>query len=148
MDPKSIFDELVDLFIAAKNKRQVIMVTHNANLVVNTDADQVIVAIAGTHTPGELPPMSYLSGGLEFAEMRKHVCDTPGAGRQVGGDKTQAMPAGTIETHCRMAVGCGCKRRCGGTSMGPYRIELFDPWSLRLSAALSNPRPNLHNLTL
>jgi predicted ATPase len=32
LDPKSIFDELVELFIAAKNVRQVIMVTHNANL--------------------------------------------------------------------------------------------------------------------
>ena len=75
LDPKSIFDELVDLFIAAKNTRQVIMVTHNANLVVNTDADQVIVAFAGTHTPGKLPPIRYLAGGLESAEMRKHVCD-------------------------------------------------------------------------
>lgn len=75
LDPKSIFDELVDLFIAAKDTRQVIMVTHNANLVVNTDADQVIVAFAGTHTPGKLPPIRYLAGGLESAEMRRHVCD-------------------------------------------------------------------------
>lgn len=75
LDPKSIFDELVELFVAAKNVRQVIMVTHNANLVVNTDADQVIVAFSGTHTPGKLPPIRYLSGGLESVEMRKHVCD-------------------------------------------------------------------------
>jgi AAA domain, putative AbiEii toxin, Type IV TA system len=75
LDPKSVYDELVDMFIAAKDKRQVIMVTHNANLVVNTDADQVIVATAGTHAPGELPPITYLSGGLDNAEMRKHVCD-------------------------------------------------------------------------
>jgi energy-coupling factor transporter ATP-binding protein EcfA2 len=34
LDPKSVFDELVALFIAAKAKRQVIMVTHNANLVI------------------------------------------------------------------------------------------------------------------
>lgn len=47
LDPKSVFDELVALFIAAKAKRQVIMVTHNANLVINTDADQIIVAEAG-----------------------------------------------------------------------------------------------------
>lgn len=75
LDPKSIFDELVSLFIAAKAKRQVIMVTHNANLVINTDADQIIVATAGTHTPGELPPITYTSGGLEDAEMRRQVCD-------------------------------------------------------------------------
>ena len=74
LDPKSIFDELVRLFTVAKNTRQVIMVTHNANLVVNTDADQVIVAFAGTHTPGQLPPIRYLAGGLESAETRQHVC--------------------------------------------------------------------------
>lgn len=75
LDPKSVFDELVALFIAAKAKRQVIMVTHNANLVVNTDADQIIVAEAGPHPPGGLPPISYLAGGLEDSEIRKAVCD-------------------------------------------------------------------------
>lgn len=45
------------------------------NLVVNTDADPVIVAFSGTHTLGKLTPIRYLSGGLENAEMRKHVCD-------------------------------------------------------------------------
>lgn len=39
LDPQSIYAELVPLFQAAKRKRQVIMVTHNANLVINTDAD-------------------------------------------------------------------------------------------------------------
>lgn len=75
LDPKSIFDELVNLFLDAKRKRQVIMVTHNANLVVNADADQIIVAQAGPHAPGELPPISYFSGGLENADVRKAVCD-------------------------------------------------------------------------
>ena len=46
LDPKSVFEELVPLFVAAKTKRQVIMVTHNANLVINTDADQIVVAEA------------------------------------------------------------------------------------------------------
>ncbi len=75
LDPKSVFDELVALFIAAKAKRQVIIVTHNANLVVNTDADQVIIAAAGPHPPGGLPPITYVGGGLESAEIRKAVCD-------------------------------------------------------------------------
>jgi energy-coupling factor transporter ATP-binding protein EcfA2 len=75
LDPKSVFDELVALFVAAKAKRQVIMVTHNANLVINTDADQIIVASAGPHPAGGLPPITYVSGGLESAEIRKAVCD-------------------------------------------------------------------------
>jgi hypothetical protein len=75
LDPKSVFDELVKLFIAAKAKRQVIIVTHNANLVINTDADQIIVAEAGPHPFGGLPPISYVAGGLEDAAIRKAVCD-------------------------------------------------------------------------
>jgi hypothetical protein len=75
LDPKSVFDELVNLFIEAKSHRQVIMVTHNANLVINTDADQIIIAEAGPHPQGALPPISYRSGGLENAEIRKAVCD-------------------------------------------------------------------------
>ena len=75
LDPKSVFDELVNLFVEAKLHRQVIMVTHNANLVINTDADQIIIAEAGPHPHGALPPISYRSGGLENANIRKAVCD-------------------------------------------------------------------------
>lgn len=75
LDPKSVFDELVSLFVAAKAKRQVIMVTHNANLVINTDADQVIVASAAPSETGGLPSFTYMAGGLEDAEIRKVVCD-------------------------------------------------------------------------
>ena len=75
LDPKSVFDELVSLFIKAKTKRQVIMVTHNANLVVNTDADQIIIADAGPHPAGGLPPITYVAGGIEDANIRKAVCD-------------------------------------------------------------------------
>jgi hypothetical protein len=82
LDPKSVFDELVSLFIAAKTKRQVIMVTHNANLVINTDADQIIIATAGNHQPGGLPSISYQSGGLENAAIRDAVCEI-----LEGGDK-------------------------------------------------------------
>jgi hypothetical protein len=75
LDPKSVSDELVSLFITAKTKRQVIIVTHNANLVINTDADQIIIADAGPHPAGGLPPITYVAGGLEDANVRKAVCD-------------------------------------------------------------------------
>lgn len=74
LDPQSIYDELVTEFQRAKKRRQVIIVTHNANLVVNTDADQVIVARCGSHEPGQLPQMSYQAGGLEEPEIREAVC--------------------------------------------------------------------------
>lgn len=75
LDPQSIFQELVHRFRDAKKRRQIIIVTHNANLVVNTDADQVIVAQCGPHRPGQLPLITYESGSLENSRIRKHVCD-------------------------------------------------------------------------
>lgn len=44
LDNKFIYDELVGAFRQAKTNRQLIVATNNANLVVNTDAEQVIVA--------------------------------------------------------------------------------------------------------
>ncbi|MFZ2282020.1 MAG: AAA family ATPase, partial [Prosthecobacter sp.] len=74
LDPQSIFEELVGLFLSAKSRRQVIIVTHNANLVVNTDADQIIIANAGFSSGKGLPPITYLSGGLESQNIRESVC--------------------------------------------------------------------------
>jgi ABC-type lipoprotein export system ATPase subunit len=75
LDPKSIHDELVGHFREAKGRRQIIIVTHNANLVVNTDADQVIVASRSEHRPDNLPVMTYESGGLENPNIRNLVCE-------------------------------------------------------------------------
>lgn len=75
LDPKSVFDELVGLFIGAKGRRQVIVVTHNANLVINTDADQVIIADAVPNPQYTLPLITYVANGLENAYIRESVCD-------------------------------------------------------------------------
>jgi hypothetical protein len=75
LDPKSVFDDLVPHFREARKRRQIIIVTHNANLVVNTDADQVIVASCEPGEPGKLPSIDYTSGSLENPEIRASVCD-------------------------------------------------------------------------
>ena len=59
LDNEFIMGQLVPLFKKIKKYRQVIIVTHNANLVVNTDAEQVIVA----NNEGEI--ISYRSGAVE-----------------------------------------------------------------------------------
>jgi hypothetical protein len=91
LDPKSVFDELVSLFITAKSKRQVIMVTHNANLVINTDADQIIIADAGPHPIGGLPPITYVAGGLEDAHIRKAVCDILEGGEEAFRERARRL---------------------------------------------------------
>jgi energy-coupling factor transporter ATP-binding protein EcfA2 len=74
LDPRSVYADLVPFFRDAARRRQIIMVTHNANLVVNTDSDQVIVAEAQRNAPNELPTFRYVAGGLEDPAIRNHVC--------------------------------------------------------------------------
>ena len=74
LDPKSVFEELVPHFREACERRQVLIVTHNANLVVNTDVDQVIVAKSTRRASGELPEIDYQAGSLENTEIRSLVC--------------------------------------------------------------------------
>ena len=74
LDPRSVFRELVPHFRKTKKRRQIIMVTHNANLVVNTDADQVIVASAKGADGGGLPEISYTGGSIENQAIRNAVC--------------------------------------------------------------------------
>jgi ABC-type lipoprotein export system ATPase subunit len=94
LDPKSVNDELVPLFIKAKTKRQVIIVTHNANLVINTDADQIIIAEAGPHQSGGLPPISYQSGGLENESIRKAVCNILEGGERAFQERARRLRVG------------------------------------------------------
>ena len=67
LDNEFIIEELVEIFRGIKQFRQVILVTHNANLVVNADAEQVIVA---ENVDGVL---TYSSGSLEAEVINKAV---------------------------------------------------------------------------
>lgn len=44
LDNRTVYTELNDYIKHCKQRRQIIMVSHNANLVVNTDAENIIVA--------------------------------------------------------------------------------------------------------
>jgi len=74
LDPESVYNVLVPYFKEAKKRRQIIMVTHNPNLVVGTDSDQVIVASIKSNDIGKLPTFIYLGGGLENPEIINKVC--------------------------------------------------------------------------
>ena len=67
LDNEFIIEELVEIFRGIKQFRQVILVTHNANLVVNADAEQVVVA---ENVNGVL---KYSSGSLESEITNKAV---------------------------------------------------------------------------
>ena len=78
LDNESIYELLTAYFKTAKRRRQIILITHNPNLVVNADSEQVIVATAERHQNG-LPHITYQSGALENSTpkdqgIRQQVC--------------------------------------------------------------------------
>lgn len=62
LDNLSVYQDLIEYFRERKQYRQIIMVTHNPNLVVNTDAEQIIVA---NYNGKRTPKLEYCSGSLE-----------------------------------------------------------------------------------
>jgi energy-coupling factor transporter ATP-binding protein EcfA2 len=78
LDNESIYKLLTSYFKTAKIRRQVILITHNPNLVVNADSEQIIVAFCDRLANG-LPHMAYHSGALENISpedkaIRPQVC--------------------------------------------------------------------------
>jgi hypothetical protein len=67
LDNEFIMAQLVPLFRKIKKYRQVIIVTHNANLVVNTDAEQIIVA----ENQGE--NIRYRAGSVEDGNVKENT---------------------------------------------------------------------------
>jgi hypothetical protein len=64
LDNESIYNLLTPYFRMAKARRQVIVITHNPNLVVNSDSEQIIVATAEKQDNG-YPVITYETGALE-----------------------------------------------------------------------------------
>jgi DNA repair exonuclease SbcCD ATPase subunit len=89
LDNRSVYSTLVEYFRKAKKKRQIIIVTHNANLVVNGDAEQVIVANFEVEPTTQPTKIKYVCGSLENSRatdrnvpnilerqgIREHVCE-------------------------------------------------------------------------
>ena len=65
LDNEFIMGELVDAIKEAKNHRQVILVSNNGNVVINSDAEQVVIA-----NRNEQGAISYYSGSLENPAIR------------------------------------------------------------------------------
>lgn len=64
LDNEFIMDELVEALRQARNYRQVIVASNNGNVVINSDADQVILA---SRLDGRI---SYVSGSIENPSIR------------------------------------------------------------------------------
>ncbi len=69
LDNEFIIDHLLPVFREIKKYRQVIIATHNANLVVNADSEQIIIATNKDEV------LTYQFGALENPDIRTRICD-------------------------------------------------------------------------
>ena len=78
LDNRAIYTELVTYLREKKKKRQIILVTHNPNVVVGADAEQVVVAnqtgIKNVNVDGI--KFAYVSGSLENSIPKDASCPT------------------------------------------------------------------------
>lgn len=70
LDNETLVSLLVPVLSDAKKRRQIIMVTHNPNLAVVCDAEQIIYSSFERKSKSLI---QYSSGGIESPQMNKHV---------------------------------------------------------------------------
>ena len=88
LDNRSVFEELIPFIKTKKLQRQIIIVTHNANVVLGGDAEEIIVANQnGINTPNKSSKFEYRSGAIEEDRaiddsctlnargIQQHICD-------------------------------------------------------------------------
>lgn len=71
LDNQSVYDKLVPCICEAKKKRQVIIVTHNPNIAIACDAEQIIYCSIDKNDN----KITYISGGIENKYIRDKVID-------------------------------------------------------------------------
>lgn len=71
LDNQSVYKSLVPCILDAKKRRQIIIVTHNPNIAVACDSEEVIVCNMDKLSNS----ISYISGSLENPDIKKHIVD-------------------------------------------------------------------------
>ena len=71
LDNQSVYSKLVPCICKAKQKRQVIIVTHNPNIAVACDAEQIVFCEMDKSNY----QIRYTAGSIENPEIKKHVVD-------------------------------------------------------------------------
>jgi len=72
LDNQTVYRTLVPCILEAKKHRQIIMVTHNPNLAVVCDAEQVIYAEMDKENNSSI---NYISGSIEDPYMNQKIMD-------------------------------------------------------------------------
>ncbi|WP_446011375.1 TrlF family AAA-like ATPase [Candidatus Electrothrix sp.] len=91
LDNHLIYDLIVTQLKEVKQKRQVLVVTHNANIVVNGDADNVIALDVRS---GQTRIVT--QGGLQEPSIRDEICRVMEGGREAFDQRYRRINAGIV----------------------------------------------------
>lgn len=97
LDNRSIYKQVVKFLRKRKSERQIIIATHNPNLVLGADSEQVIVANQeGKDTENRSSKFEYVTGAIEHTKtedksisevlykrgVQEHICDVLEGGKE------------------------------------------------------------------
>jgi len=98
LDSRSIYETIVPYLAKRKKERQIVMVSHNANLVIGADSEQVIVANrhGDDRKNRDSRTFEYFTGALEHSQglneaspttlgrfgVREHACEVLDGGEE------------------------------------------------------------------
>lgn len=77
LDSRSVYAEIVPFLKDKKKERQIILVSHNANLVIGADSEQIIVANRNgdDRKNKDGKQFNYLTGSIEYTKERVKECE-------------------------------------------------------------------------
>lgn len=77
LDNRAIYYELRNYLLSTKNNRQIIVVTHNPNIVVGSDTENIIVAHQQSNLEKNIngKKFQYINGSLENTHARNELCE-------------------------------------------------------------------------
>lgn len=77
LDSRSVYAEIVPFLKEKKKERQIILVSHNANLVIGADSEQIIVANRNgdDRKNKDGKQFNYLTGSIEYTKEKVKDCE-------------------------------------------------------------------------
>ena len=77
LDSRSVYAEIVPFLKEKKKERQIILVSHNANLVIGADSEQIIVANRNgdDRKNKDGKQFNYLTGSIEYTKEKLEDCE-------------------------------------------------------------------------
>ena len=77
LDSRSVYAEIVPFLKKKKKERQIILVSHNANLVIGADSEQIIVANRNgdDRRNKDGKQFNYLTGSIEYTKEKVKDCE-------------------------------------------------------------------------